>query len=211
MRSLGPGPHACLITAGKTRHSNFETEKTRLLETLRDAAADGVSLIQIREKALPVRLLFDLVYSAVQVLRSTGTLVIVNDRPDVSIAAGAHGVHLPETSLPPDVVRRTFSSRLVIGVSTHSADQAAIAARSGADYIFYGPIFETPGKGSPVGIESLKAVCDSLSSFPVLGLGGIDRSNFHSVLSAGAAGIAAIRSLDERESRRAICAGLGTR
>jgi thiamine-phosphate pyrophosphorylase len=99
----------------------------------------------------------------------------------------------------------------VIGVSTHSIEQASTAAHSGADYIVYGPVFETPGKGSPVGIESLKAVCDSLKSFPVFGLGGIDQSNFESVLSAGADGIAAIRSLAVRESRRAICAGINTR
>jgi thiamine-phosphate pyrophosphorylase len=156
-------------------------------------------------------LLFELVHAAADALSSSNALVIVNDRPDVAFAANADGVHLPETSLPPDVVRRTFKGRLVIGVSTHSIEQASIAANSGADYIFYGPIFETPGKGSPVGVESLKAVCDSLGSFPVFGLGGIDQSNFKSVLSAGAGGIAAIRSLAEPESRRAICEGFNTR
>jgi thiamine-phosphate pyrophosphorylase len=116
-------------------------------------------------------------------------------------------VHLPETSLPAGVVRRTFLRELVIGVSTHTFEQAALAANSGADYIFYGPIFETPGKGQPVGIESLKAVCDSLGSFPVIGLGGIDKDNSAEVRSAGASGFAAIRSLNEPQSRRATCAG----
>jgi thiamine-phosphate pyrophosphorylase len=211
VKSLGAGPHACLITAGKANQSNFQTEKARILETIRAAAADGVNLIQIREKTLPGRLLFDLAQSAVEVLSSTGALVIVNDRPDVAVAAGAHGVHLPETSLPPDVVKRAFANRLLIGVSTHSSDAALTAAASGANYIFYGPIFETPGKGPPVGIASLKVVCDSLRSFPVLALGGIDQHNFMQALSAGAAGIAAIRSLAEQESRRAICAGLNSR
>lgn len=211
MKPLSDGPHVCLITSGRAHPSNFETEKPRILATIRYAVEDGVDLIQIREKSLPAKLLFELVLGAVDVLSSTRALVIVNDRPDVASAAGADGVHLPETSLPPDVVRRTFKRQLVIGVSTHSIEQASIAANSGADYIFYGPIFETPGKGVPVGIESLKAVCDSLGSFPVFGLGGIDKSNFESVLSAGAAGIGAIRSLTEAKGRRAICAGFNSR
>jgi len=205
VRPLGAPPYICLITSGKANPSNFKTEKARILETICDAVTDGVNLIQIREKALPSKLLFDLVGSAVQVLSSTTALLIVNDRPDVAIASGADGVHLPGSSVPPAVVRRTFARGLLIGVSTHSLEQASVAAGSGADYIFYGPIFETPGKGPPVGIESLKAVCDLLRPFPVLALGGVDQYNFESVLSSGAAGIAAIRSLAERDSRRAIC------
>jgi thiamine-phosphate pyrophosphorylase len=99
----------------------------------------------------------------------------------------------------------------LIGVSTHSIEAALNAAGSGADYIFYGPIFETPGKGPPVGIASLKDVCNALRSFPVLALGGIDQHNFRDALFAGAAGIAAIRSLAERDSRRAICSALNSR
>ena len=211
MKPLGHGPHICLITGGRATPSNFETEQPRILTTISDAVTDGVNLIQIREKSLPAKLLFELVRGAVDVLSSSRALVIVNDRPDVAFAANADGVHLPENSLPPNVVKRTFNGQLVIGVSTHSIEHASSAADSGADYIFYGPIFETPGKGPPVGVESLKAVCESLGSFPVFGLGGIDQSNFESVLSAGAAGIAAIRSLAEPESRRAICAGLNAR
>lgn len=211
MKPLGAGPHACLITAGKAYHSNFETEKARILDTITDAAADGVNLIQIREKALPSRLLFELVRGSVQALSATRALVIVNERSDVAVAAGADGVHLPRTSLPASVVRRTFASRLLIGVSTHSIDEASMAASSGADYIFYGPIFETPGKGPPVGLESLAAVSDLLQSFPVFALGGVDQHNFKSTVSAGAAGIAAIRSLADCESRRAICASLDSR
>jgi thiamine-phosphate pyrophosphorylase len=170
-----------------------------------------VNLIQIREKFLPARLVLDLVGNAVRILHSTHALVLVNDRPDIAIAAGADGVHLPESSLPPAVVRRMFAADLLIGVSTHSLEQAMHAADSGADYIFYGPVFETPGKGQPRGIESLRAVCDSLGSFPVIALGGIDQDNATTVVSAGAAGIAAIRSLNEPQTRRAICAAFNAR
>ncbi len=205
MKPLLDGPYTCLITAGEADPSNFEIIKHGMLETIRDAVADGVNLIQIREKALPARLLFDLVSDAVRILRSTEALVLVNDRVDVAIAAKADGVHLPETSLPPNIVRRVIASDLVIGVSTHSIEQALAAADAGADYIFFGPIFETPGKGPPIGIDSLRAVCRELKTFPVIALGGVDQNNFENVLSAGAAGIAAIRSLNDHESRRAIC------
>ncbi len=204
MKPLLDGPYTCLITAGEADPSNFEIKKKGILETIRDAVADGVNLIQIREKALPARLLVHLVREAVQILSSTDALVLVNDRADVAIAARADGVHLPETSLRPDVVREAISSNLVIGASTHSIEQALAAAGSGADYIFFGPIFETPGKGPPVGIESLSAVCRKLRTFPVIALGGVDQNNFENVLSAGAAGIAAIRSLNDQAKRRAI-------
>ncbi|MEP7149908.1 MAG: thiamine phosphate synthase [Acidobacteriota bacterium] len=205
MKPLPDGPYTCLITPGEAHPSNFEIKKTEILETIRDAVADGVNLIQIREKALPARLLFHIVSDAVQILSSTEALVLVNDRVDVAIAARADGVHLPEVSLMPDVVRRVIASDLVIGVSTHSIEQALTAADSCADYIFFGPIFETPGKGVPVGIESLSAVCRELKTFPVIALGGVDQNNFENVLSAGAAGIAAIRSLNDQATRRAIC------
>ena len=210
MRRLGEPPYICLITKGEATPSNFETEKNRILDTIREAVADGVNLIQIREKSLPARMLFELARSAVEILEHTSTLVLVNDRPDVAIAAGADGVHLPENSFPPGVVRQEFASEVVIGVSTHSIEQATAATKGGADFVFFGPVFETPGKGSPAGVETLQTVCRKLVPFPVIALGGIDQHNFELVFEAGAAGIAAIRALNETESRRQICAGLST-
>lgn len=208
MKPLGERPYICLITPGQASSSNFEIEKPKILKTIRAAVADGVNLIQIREKALPARLLFDLVRNSVEILASTSALVLVNDRPDVAVASGADGVHLPETSFAPSVVRRVFGSKLVIGVSAHSIEYSAAAAEAGADYVFFGPIFETPGKGPSVGTESLGAVCSTLKPFPVIALGGIDQSNLEKVFAVGASGIAAIRSLNDDESRRMICRSL---
>ena len=203
MKPLSTQPHICLITKGECDSSNFESEKTKILGTALAAASDGVNLIQIREKALPARLLFDLTRAVVEKLIETPTVVVVNDRPDVAIAAGADGVHLPENSFPPEVIRRTFP-KLLIGVSTHAIEHAARAAGTGADYVFFGPVFETPGKGPASGVAELHDVCRELKSFPVIALGGIDEKNFEKVFASGAAGIAAIRSLNDRTRRQAI-------
>ena len=128
--------------------------------------------------------------------------MIVNDRADVAAAARADGVHLPETGLPPSAVKRAFPN-LAVGVSTHSLDSAVAAAQGGADFLFFGPIFDTPGKGAAVGVESLAVLCQVLT-VPVIGLGGIDDKNCASVVDAGAAGIAAIRALNDPGSRREI-------
>jgi thiamine-phosphate pyrophosphorylase len=154
---------------------------------------------------LPGKLLFDLSKEVVGVLENTRALVLINDRPDVALAAGADGVHLPEASMSPSIVRRAFGKDLVIGVSTHSVEAAIETSKSGADYLFFGPIFLTPGKGNPVGLDELGNVCDGVGSFPVIALGGIDETNAQRVFATGAAGIAAIRSLHERDSRRSIC------
>jgi thiamine-phosphate pyrophosphorylase len=203
VKRLGDGPYICLITPGKADPSNFQTEKTAILDTIRSATEDGVNLIQIREKALPSRLLFELVSEGVEAARPAGAVVVVNDRVDVAVAASA-GVHLRESSLLPRIVRSRFPKEMVIGVSTHTYSDAKSAAYAGADYIFFGPVFPSPGKGEPVGLAAIRDVCEGLEGFPVLALGGLDESKLGSALAAGASGIAAIRSLNAKESRIAI-------
>lgn len=203
MKPLGTPPYVCLITEGKTTPHNYPSESANVIETIRGAIEDGVTMIQIREKALEGRLLFDLVSRATTLARPSHVLIIVNDRADVAAAAGADGVHLPETGLPPGAVKRIFPN-LSVGVSTHSVDRAVTAAQSGADYIFYGPVFSTPGKGNAIGLESLEILCEVMTRTPVIGLGGIDAGNCVSILDAGAAGIAAIRALNEPRSREDI-------
>lgn len=205
MNRLGRRPHLCLITPGDANPSNFETQKASILNTVRSAVADGVDLVQIREKSLTAKLLYELASEIVRELSDTEALVLINDRPDIAIAAGAHGVHLPENSMSASVVRRAFGEEIVIGVSTHSLESAIDVSRSGADYLFFGPVFETPGKINPTGVGEFQKVCADVGSFPVIALGGVDAENAERVFAAGAAGIAAIRSLNETKSRRAIC------
>jgi thiamine-phosphate pyrophosphorylase len=170
-----------------------------LHESIRRAAAAGIGWIQIREKDLEARSLVDLARFAVAETGAAGARVLVNDRLDVALAANAGGVHLGEKSLPLEKVIewRRSAGRLdfLIGVSCHSLESARTAERGGADYIFFGPVFATPSKaafGAPQGTERLREVCASVE-IPVLAIGGVNLENARECMTAGAAGIAAIR------------------
>lgn len=208
MKHLGILPLVCLITPGQANSENYVSESGKILDSVRSAIDDGVSMIQIREKRLPARLLFELARHAVDMSRGSPTRLIVNDRVDVAIAAGADGVHLPETSLRPGTVRSAFGDELVIGKSIHSIDSAREIAAERPDYIFFGPVFETPGKGPAVGLELLARIHDSVPDIPLIALGGIEEHNCRQAIEAGAAGVAAIRALNDSEARRRIIAAL---
>lgn len=163
--------------------------------------AAKIDLIQIREKHLSAKLLYNLSTRAADITRGSATKLLVNDRADIAAAAGADGVHLASLSLPPDVVRRTFGAEFLIGVSTHSLEEAAAAGQSGADFVVFGPVFDTLSKrlyGEPLGLLELRKVTSELAPFPVLALGGVTTNNVADCIHAGAAGIAAIRILNDR-------------
>lgn len=208
-----------------------------LLDKIRKAAEADVDWIQIREKDLSGKEFSQLTAEALRVgaeasafLRSGGACpassshpvpaeraklrIIVNDRLDVALAMQAGGVHLGENSFSPKETRRLVKSlqrekKFLIGVSCHSLDAAKAAERGGADYVFFGPVFATPSKtayGSPQGLERLAEVCRAVS-IPVLAIGGITLGNFSACLSAGAAGIAAIRLFqDAKDVSSVVCA-----
>jgi len=175
---------------------------------VRSAVAAGISLIQIREKQLSARSLCELTATAVSITKDSDTKLLVNDRSDIALAAGASGVHLTSASLPASVIRESFPG-LVIGVSTHSLDETVNAVEQGADFVLYGPIFATPGKGNPVGLDDLRRVCEAVSPFPVIGIGGIDGSNYGSVIQSGARGFAAIRFLNDPANLRRLGTSMG--
>jgi thiamine-phosphate pyrophosphorylase len=165
-----------------------------------------VDWIQIREKDLGGRELAGLARTAVDESRAAGSRVLVNDRLDVAIAAGAGGVHLGENSLPLESViewrRSSGRTDFLIGVSCHSLESARAAWRGGGDFIFFGPVFATPSKaafGPPQGIERLREVCASVE-IPVLAIGGVNAGNAAACIDAGAAGIAAIRLFQDARS-----------
>ncbi len=197
-------PIIYLVTKGEATDSNFAVSKLEIHEIVRVAVEQKVSLIQIREKRISARLLFALTEAAAEITRGSSTRLLVNDRADIALAAKADGVHLATNSLPASVIRQNFPEDFIIGVSTHSPEEAANAAQDGADFAVLGPVFETLGKGNPLGPDLLREVCDSLRPFPVFGIGGIDSSNYEAVLSAGAAGFAAIRYLNDQENLRKI-------
>jgi thiamine-phosphate pyrophosphorylase len=166
----------------------------------------GVDWIQLREKHLQGRELVELTRGAVEKARAAGgrARILVNDRLDVALAAGADGVHLGGSSLPVVEVRawlRREGARLkvtedfLVGRSCHSMAEAQLAERAGASYIIFGPVYATPSKaqyGPPQGLERLAEVCRAVQ-IPVLAIGGIAAENASACLRAGAAGIAAIR------------------
>jgi thiamine-phosphate pyrophosphorylase len=128
--------------------------------------------------------------------------VLVNDRIDVALAAGADGVHLTETSIPVDQVRRGMGRRLLVGVSTHTLGGVRTAREGGADFLVFGPLFFTPSKpeaDTRAGITSLHDAVEVAGSIPVLALGGVDLKNFTTCLATGAAGVAGIRLFSDAD------------
>ena len=186
-----------------------------LHDSIRRAAVAGAGWIQIREKDLDTRSLLELARFTVAETRATGARVFVNDRLDVALAANAGGVHLGEKSLPVEAViewrRSTGRLDFLIGISSHSLESARKAERSGADYIFFGPVFATPSKaafGAPQGTERLREVCASVE-IPVLAIGGVNLENARPCITAGAAGIAAIRLFQDATNTGELAARLG--
>ena len=174
-----------------------------ILRLVRAAVDAEVPLFQIREKLLSARVLFEFVARAAEITHGSKTRLLVNDRSDIARAAGADGVHLTAQSLPVAVVRKTCGAEFLIGVSTHSLAEAQAARDAGADFVVFGPVFETESKrayGAPQGLEKLREVTRALGEFPVVAIGGITLENFSECFEAGARGIAAIRMLNTAEN-----------
>ena len=195
-------PITYLITNGETAIASTESV-ARLLKLLSAAVAARVSLIQLREKNLSARALYELTSRAVAITRSSSTRLLLNDRADIAHAAGADGVHLTTRSLEAAVVRAAFGADFLIGASTHSVAEARAARAGGADFVVFGPVFRSSAKGpygEPQGLEKLTEVAVELAPFPVIALGGVDELGALDCIRAGASGIAAIRLFSECES-----------
>jgi thiamine-phosphate pyrophosphorylase len=169
-----------------------------VLRAIERAIADGVDMIQIREKDLSARELLELTKRAVALASRSTTKILVNTRTDVALAAAADGVHLPAGSVSPETVREVVPAGFLVGVSCHEIRELRRAESEGADFAVYGPVFASPGKGDPIGIEGLKAGVAAVR-IPVYALGGVNKKNAADCLAAGAAGVAAITWFQESE------------
>lgn len=163
------------------------------LQGARGAEADVA--VQLREKDLPAGPLYELACAVRSVTAAAGVRLFVNDRIEVALAARADGVHLGNGSLG-IAQTKAIAPGLSVAISTHTRVEVELAAKAGADFVVFGPVFETPSKAgilTATGTGALSAVCGL--GVPVVALGGIDTKNAADCLLAGAAGVACIRSV----------------
>jgi thiamine-phosphate pyrophosphorylase len=194
-----------------------------LLAKIGAAAAAGVDWVQLRVKDLPADRVASLTRQALARTAHVSdgrqrTRILVNDRLDIALTEAAGGVHLGERSLPVKEAKRLIELRssgadFIVGASCHSLQAAESAARDGADYLIFGPVFATPSKaafGAPQGLDMLARVCRAVT-IPVLAIGGISPENASACLNAGASGVAAIRLFQEAADLTGLVASLRQR
>lgn len=168
-----------------------------LVLVVEETLKGGVKAVQLREKDLSSRDLYELALAMRKLTARYNAGLFINDRLDIALAVDADGVQLGIHSIPIDRARKLLGEKRLIGVSCHGRESAIASQEKGADFITYGPVFHTPSKaayGPPVGIDSLREVT-SLLRIPVFALGGITSRNTRQVLDAGAHGIALISAV----------------
>lgn len=160
------------------------------------AARRGATLIQLRDPAAPIRRLEG---EAARLVTESPVPVLVSSRVDLALATHAAGVHLPERDIPVAAARRLLGEGRLLGRSVHSLEAARQAAEEGADYLVFGPVFESeshPGQ-KPEGLRSLRELVEAVP-IPILAIGGVDAARAGECREAGAAGFAAIGYFKER-------------
>lgn len=187
-------------------HSSKITHDRLQLEATGKAAQAGCQLIQIREKDMSAKALTAFTRAAIERARPFGARVLVNDRLDVAMAAGADGIHLRVSSIAAREVRAAVAQKglddFLIGVSTHSIAEARLAEEGGADFIVCGPVYDTPSKsafGPPLSLDVFAEICAAVK-IPTMALGGVNLSNYREPLRRGAAGIASIGLFTDMDS-----------
>jgi thiamine-phosphate pyrophosphorylase len=181
----------CLVT------DRTQTRGRDLVAVVGECLAAGLPAVQVREKDLGAADLAFLCRRLVAPVRDVGAMLVVNDRVDVALAVGADAVQRTHTSLPIDDIRAIAGRRLRVGASVHSLEDAVDAELKGADWVIYGPVYETPSKrpyGPPQGLDRLAAVARGLR-IPVVAIGGVTPARVKEVRAAGARGVAAISAI----------------
>ncbi len=187
-----------------------QTNGRNLEFVIEEAIRGGVRAVQLREKDLSSRELYELAYNLRRLTSRHNTRLIINDRLDIALAVDADGVHLGYNSIPIYRVRQVLGEKKLIGVSCHNQVQAIVAQEKGADFITFGPIYHTPSKapyGEPVGIAKLSEVTD-LMQIPVFALGGINSSYVKDIIAAEAHGIGVVSAILSAENPRSAAKNL---
>ena len=204
-------PVVCMITDRRRLGSGAEDALVRRAAL---AARAGLHLIQVRERDMADSVLLTLVGRIVAATRGTHTRVLVNDRFDIAVAAGAHGVHLRGDSVGAARVRAVTPPGFLIGRSVHEQQEITrVAADGGLDYLLFGTVFETASKPrhQAAGVEGLSAAVRAATSLPVLAVGGMTVESARHLPATGCAGFAAIGQLsdvDEGDLAAAVTASL---
>jgi thiamine-phosphate pyrophosphorylase len=179
-------------------------KQAALLRQTSQWAAEGIDLIQLREKDLSAADIAALARNILKAfaLAASSTKLLINSRADIAIATGAHGVHLTSDrdELTPEQVRRLYASAVptppIVTISCHTLEEVQRAHDDRVDAVLFSPVFEKPLGGGIIpgqGLDQLHAACAAASPVPVFALGGVTRQNTPACLEAGAAGVAGIR------------------
>lgn len=213
MAAALPDKILCVVTDRTIFDTGGAPPEPRLIDAVRGAVSGGANMVQLRERGLAGR---DLLSLALELRRITQdrALLIVNERVDIAIAAGADGVQLGEQSMSVSAAKYVSGDHLLIGRSVHDMYGAQDAERDGADFLIAGTIFASrshPGMGA-AGTALISEISESVST-ATLGIGGITASNAAAVIAAGATGVAAIGAMldssNPREAAEALAAEIG--
>jgi thiamine-phosphate pyrophosphorylase len=166
-----------------------------------DAVEGGARIVQYRDKESSRKDMLRISDEIREITRRSGSLFIVNDFVDIALMSQADGVHLGQDDIPIVRAREMVPRDFVIGISTHSLEQAIEAEKSGADYIGIGPVFATPTKVnySTIGISVVKKVIENVS-IPVVAIGGLNLENFDGLIEIGCKNVAMLRAFQENAS-----------
>ena len=175
-------------------------------------------MIQLREKLLGADEFYAEAKRAIGTGLRYGAKILINDRVDIALAAGAHGVHLGQTDLPAEEARRILGKNSIIGLSTHNLEQGAEATRLPIDYLAVGPMFPTDTKSdtaAPLGLAGLNEIRVVVEGLPLVAIGGINANRAREILQAGAVSVAMVSSLISdpqriEERTRELLALIGT-
>lgn len=173
----------------------------RLVDTVDECLESGLPAVQLREKDMPVAELLTLAGRLREATRRHGAMLFINDRADVALAVEADGVQRTHRSLPVEAMRAVVGSRHLIGASVHSVEEALAAEAEGADFVIFGPVYDTPSKrvyGPPQGLPALAKVASSVR-VPVLAVGGMTPWRVEEVRGCGARGVAVISAILDAE------------
>lgn len=179
-------------------------------ETLQAAMEGGVDMVQVREKEMPARALLARAREVIALARAHGVAVVVNDRADIAVAAGADGVHLGTDDLPLMEARRLAGTGLLLGASTHDLGEASAAVEAGADLCGVGAMFATALKPDrvPGGTDYLRAYLGRFPRTPHLAIGGVTPANVGALAAAGARGVAVSAAICAARDPGAVAAAL---